>query len=110
MNFTLSCGVGAGSSLIVHYILKLVISTKATTVNTTVGVDICVFLFGLVIGRLFFTIYGHTADIILHCYCIDVKKHNVAKHARPKLNNFIESVPTQDTQESEVELNPASKI
>ena len=109
MNFTLSCGVGAGSSLIVHYILKLVIATQKLN-NTTIGVDICVFLFGLVIGRLFFTIYGHTADIILHCYCIDVKKHNVAKGARPKLNNFIESVPTQDTQESEVELNPASKI
>ena len=109
MNFTLSCGVGAGSSLIVHYILKLVIATQKLN-NTTIGVDICVFLFGLVIGRLFFTIYGHTADIILHCYCIDVKKHNVAKGARPKLNNFIESVPTQDTQEGEVELNPASKI
>ena len=109
MNFTLSCGVGAGSSLIVHYILKLVIATQKLN-NTTIGVDICVFLFGLVIGRLFFTIYGHTADIILHCYCIDVKKHNVAKGARPKLNNFIESVPTQDTQGSEVELNPASKI
>ena len=110
MNFTLSCGVGAGSSVIVHYILKLVMSTQETTINTTIGVDICVFLFGWVIGRLFFTIYGHTADIILHCYCIDIKKNNVAKGARPKLNNFIESVPKQDRQESEVELNTESKI
>ena len=95
MNFILSCGVGAGSACIVHLIVNVYEAEKSVDLQN-IGVDIVVFLIGFIIGRLFFTLYGISADVILHCYCHDVKKHRFAKAARPKLTKFVEDMPRED--------------
>jgi len=102
MTFTLSVAVGAGSAVIVHFIVNIYEKNQGHNLEN-LGVDVVNFLIGLVIGRLFFTVYGMSADTILHCYCHDVKKHQTAKGARPKCIGFIKHLPKDEKSNEDYE-------
>jgi hypothetical protein len=61
-------------------------------VFSSFGPTLVFFVVSYVIGSNFMSIYGMSADTIIHCFCIDSEAHDGGpQHAPPLLNEFVET-------------------
>jgi len=92
LNLVLCIGIAIASAAIGHVIIN-VFNSQQGMYHTTLGIDIVVFVLSYGISKLFISVYGMSADVILHCYSIDEKVHDrdhrPPQAVRGKLAGFV---------------------
>jgi len=84
------------TTLIGHSILTQV-SYYEERLHSPVVPTVLIFLLSWIVGSSFMSVYGITADTILHCYCMDEEMNSDAVNAKKSLKDFMK-VHVQERQ------------